>query len=310
MTASRSATAREGRGRAQPHRDPAAGDRDVDVVLGPAGQRRARRLRRRAAGGERQRPGLGGAVGEGQRVAGGEQLQRDQRRQQQRRQRRDQLDRGLSALQPSPPLQARAARRPGPAAAPAAGAAPAPRPRPRRPLSTPAPRRSAGGSARRAAAAAPRADERRPRTGPRGDARRPERLAGERDLRRHQHRQQQEGHHRDQLDRGGPSSRWPALLSVGDGTSPPSQGRPHAWRALCANSVPTRAGTRGRASRRPRPGPLSERGLSCRCWPRPRCGRSRTPRPPAAGSRARCRRRCENILSAPATSSAIIPKAP
>ena len=92
------------------------------------------------------------------------------------------------------------------------------------------PARSDGGSARARRRLRVAPDQRRPRAGPRGHARRPQRLAGERDLCRHQDRQQQERNHRDQLDRGGP------LLPVACAAGGPGRHRP---------TVPAPARTRG-----------------------------------------------------------------
>ena len=95
VTASRSASAGERRRGSQADRYASTLDRDIDVILGPAGQRLAGGVARRSPGGKRQRSRLGRTVGERQRVAGGEQLQGEQPRQQQRRQGGDELDCGL-----------------------------------------------------------------------------------------------------------------------------------------------------------------------------------------------------------------------
>ena len=58
------------------------------------------------------------------------------------------------------------------------------------------------------------ADQRSSRPRPRRDPGRPQRLSGEADLCRHQHRQQQERDDRDQLDRGGPL--LPVACAAGD----------------------------------------------------------------------------------------------
>src|SRR4029077_13305529 len=90
----------ERRGRAQPYRDLAATDRDGDVVPRPTRQRLPHRRRRRASGGERQRPRLGGTVREGERVARRQELQRHEGGEEKGRQRRDQLH-GCLALLPA-----------------------------------------------------------------------------------------------------------------------------------------------------------------------------------------------------------------
>ena len=175
------------------------------LVRGPAGQRRPRRPGRRAPRGERQRPRLSGAVGERQRVAGGEQLEGDEAGQQQRRQRRDELHRRLAppAYPPAgpsfvsaPTSTLRHARQQARHRHLHRDAVPSPRPC--------EPARSGGGSAALAAAAAPPPTSAARAPARAAIARRPERLAGERQLRRHQDREEEEGQDPDQLDRGGP----------------------------------------------------------------------------------------------------------
>ena len=193
----------EGRGRPQPH-----GHAPPPTATSTSSRAQPGRPSRAASVAEppeasASAPGLGGAVGERQRVAGEKQLQRDEGGEEQRRDRGDELDRGLSALVTHRPPTSRRRRRSA-AASPAAGAAPAPRPRPVRRRATRAPRRIDSGSARRAARRGIPADQRRPRPGPRRDAGRPQRLTGEGELSGDQDRQEKERQHPDELDRGRP----------------------------------------------------------------------------------------------------------
>ena len=89
---------RERRGRPQLHDDPAGVRADRGATAGPGGQRLPRCLLRVVARRRRQSTRLGGAVGEGQRVAGEQKLEGDEPGQRQRRQPSEQLHRSLASL--------------------------------------------------------------------------------------------------------------------------------------------------------------------------------------------------------------------
>ena len=192
---------RERRGRAQLDADLAPADLDLDPVVGPAGQRVVDRRLGVAADRDRERAGLGGAVGERQRVADREQLQHDQPGEQQRRDPGEQLDRRLPAIaQPSPRAQIGARRRAGRSAGPGQG---------RNvdadlDLALPADVRALAQRVRKRAARTRlgiAADQRRPRAGPGRVPGRPERIPDEPDLGRDQDAEQQRRDDGDELGR-------------------------------------------------------------------------------------------------------------
>ena len=239
----------------------------------PTGEARRAQLgppsgRRRGQG-----AGLGGSVGQRQRVAGEQQLKRDQGRQQQCRDRGDELDRGLASLA-THRTPTSCSRRRSPAAVPAAAAEPAPRPRPPPPSSTRAPCRIDGGNAARRACPAASL--------PTSAARAPARAATPAD---HSACPASASWAATRIARRR-NGRTPTSSIEAEPASPrrrlgsgPFPDRPrariHAWRAEANDSV----------TAQPLQPPLS------RCWPRSRSARSRPPRPPAGGARRGFRRR-------------------
>ena len=245
----------------------------------------------RSPRGQRQRPRLGGAVGEGQRVAS--------ERAAAARRAPASSSAGIAASsstvacplftshRPAPPSP-----RPSAAACPAAArvSRPAPRHCPAADLRVRPQRRRQRPPRRRRRVAT---DQRRPRARARRYARRPEGLAGQRDLCRHQDRQQQEWDHRDQLDRGGP------LLPVACAAGGPWR---HAATVAGANARVARS--TARISRHARRADVSRNSR------RSRPARSPLSRRRAGGSRASVPPPLEKSSSLPAISRASIPNAP